>query len=119
MLQELVVKEELATYAIARRICPSCERKQLELALPDDPLHEFVVSVDTAHVRGNDSESARNFEVVIARCGRGGRGTQPAIILRQLILHNVKFGRERCRLFKQRDMPGTERLPFCPMARKS
>jgi hypothetical protein len=55
----------------------TCERKQLELALPDDPLHEFVVSVDTAHVRGNDPESARNFEVVIARCGRGGRGTQP------------------------------------------
>jgi hypothetical protein len=55
----------------------ACERKQLELTLPDDPLHEFVVSVDTAHVRGNDPEAARNFEVVIARCGRGGRGTQP------------------------------------------
>ena len=25
-LQELVVKQELATYALARRVCPSCER---------------------------------------------------------------------------------------------
>jgi len=47
------------------------------LTLPGDPLHEFVVSVDTAHVRGNDPKAARNFEVVIARCGRGGRGTEP------------------------------------------
>jgi hypothetical protein len=36
----------------------ACERKQLELTSPDDPLHEFVVSVDTAHVRGNDPEAA-------------------------------------------------------------
>jgi len=26
MLQELVVKQELATYALARRVCPECER---------------------------------------------------------------------------------------------
>src|SRR5208337_3878065 len=26
LLQELVVKQELATYALARRVCPDCER---------------------------------------------------------------------------------------------
>jgi hypothetical protein len=26
LLQELVVKQELATYALARRVCPECER---------------------------------------------------------------------------------------------
>jgi hypothetical protein len=40
-------------------------------------LREFVVSVDTAHVRSADSKTARDFEIVIARCGRGGRGTPP------------------------------------------
>jgi hypothetical protein len=50
-----------------------CERKQLELSMPDDPLCEFVISVDTAHVRCADPKAARNFEIVIARCGRGGR----------------------------------------------
>ena len=43
----------------------------------DDPLREFVVSVDTAHVRSADPKTARDFEIVIARCGRGGRGTPP------------------------------------------
>jgi hypothetical protein len=53
------------------------ERKQLELSMPGDPLREFVVSIDTAHVRGADPKAARKFEVVVARCGRGGRGSQP------------------------------------------
>jgi hypothetical protein len=55
----------------------TCERKQLELSMPDDPLREFVVSVDTAHVRCADPKAARNFEIVVARCGRGGRGSRP------------------------------------------
>jgi hypothetical protein len=55
----------------------ACERTQLELGMLDDPLREFVVSVDTAHVRSADPKTARNFEIVIARCGRGGRGTPP------------------------------------------
>jgi hypothetical protein len=41
------------------------------------PLREFVISVDTAHIRSADSKTARDFEIVIARCGRGGRGTPP------------------------------------------
>jgi hypothetical protein len=35
----------------------TCGREQLELRMSDDPLREFVVSVDTAHVRGNDAET--------------------------------------------------------------
>ena len=55
----------------------TCERKQLELSLPNDPLREFVVSIDTAHVRSSDPAAARNFEIVVAGCGRGGRGSPP------------------------------------------
>ena len=55
----------------------ACERKQLELGMPDDPLREFVVSIDTAHIRSADQKTARDFEIVIARCGRGGRGMPP------------------------------------------
>jgi hypothetical protein len=53
------------------------DRKQLEFSMPGDSLRELVVSIDTAHVRGADPKAARNFEVVVARCGRGGRGSQP------------------------------------------
>ena len=50
------------------------ERRQLEMQLPGDRRKEFVISIDTAHVRSADQHSARNFELVVARCGRGGRG---------------------------------------------
>jgi len=50
------------------------ERCQLEMQLPGDRRKEFVISIDTAHVRSADPNSARNFELVVARCGRGGRG---------------------------------------------
>jgi hypothetical protein len=55
----------------------SSERKQAELDLPNDPEREFVVSIDTAHVRGSRSENAWIFEIVVARCGRGRRGSPP------------------------------------------
>ncbi len=50
------------------------ERRQLEMQIPGDRRKEFVISIDTAHVRSADLNSARNFELVVARCGRGGRG---------------------------------------------
>jgi len=55
----------------------SAEHKQAELDLPNDPEREFVVSIDTAHVRGSRSEKARIFEIAVARCGRGRRGSPP------------------------------------------
>ena len=53
---------------------PTDERRQLEMQLPGDRRKEFVISIDTAHVRSADRNSARSFELVVARCGRGGRG---------------------------------------------
>jgi len=53
------------------------DRRQIELNLPNDPGREFVVSIDTAHVRASHAEAGRNFEIVVARCGRGGRGSRP------------------------------------------
>jgi len=50
------------------------DRRQLEMQLPGDRRKEFVVSIDTAHIRSAEPSSARNFELVVARCGRGGRG---------------------------------------------
>ncbi|MCC2613866.1 hypothetical protein ABK249_28505 [Neorhizobium sp. Rsf11] len=55
------------------------ERRQLEMHLPGDRRKEFVISIDTAHVRSADPNSARNFELVVARCGRGGRGNRRAL----------------------------------------
>jgi hypothetical protein len=55
----------------------TAERRQIELNLPNDPEREFVVSIDTAHVRASRAEAGRNFEIVVARCGRGGRGSRP------------------------------------------
>jgi hypothetical protein len=51
----------------------TAERLQLELDLPNDPEREFVVSIDTAHVRASRAEAGRNFEIIVARCGRGPR----------------------------------------------
>ena len=50
------------------------DRRHFELELLGDRPKEFVISVDTAHVRSADPSSARNFELVVARCSRGGRG---------------------------------------------
>jgi hypothetical protein len=53
------------------------EREQVELDLPDDPEREFVVSIDTAHVKGGSEAQGRTFEIAVARCGRGRRGSRP------------------------------------------
>ena len=55
----------------------SSEHKQTELDLPNDPEREFVLSIDTAHVRCSRSEKAQIFEIAVARCGRGRRGSPP------------------------------------------
>ncbi|CDX53612.1 hypothetical protein MPL1032_180067 [Mesorhizobium plurifarium] len=43
------------------------------MQLPGDRRKEFFVSIDTAHIRSAEPHSARNFDLVVARCGRGGR----------------------------------------------
>ena len=44
------------------------EREQIELDLPNDPEREFVVSVDTAHIRSASEADGRTFEIAVARC---------------------------------------------------
>jgi hypothetical protein len=53
------------------------ERDQIELDLPNDPEREFVVSIDTARIRGASEVDGRTFEIAVARCGRGQRGSRP------------------------------------------
>ncbi len=67
-LDEQIAKEERRARAQRH------DRSQLEMQLPGDRRKEFVISIDRAHVRSADPNSARNFELVVARCGRGGRG---------------------------------------------
>lgn len=57
-----------------RAMSQTDERCQLEMELPGDRRKEFGISIGTAHVRGAEPNSARNFELVVTRCGRGGRG---------------------------------------------
>jgi hypothetical protein len=39
----------------------ACERRQLELGMTDEPLREFVVSIDTAHIRSADQKMGARF----------------------------------------------------------
>ncbi len=55
----------------------TAERRRMELNLRNDPEREFVVSIDTAHVRASQAEAGRSFEIAVARCSRGGRGSRP------------------------------------------
>jgi hypothetical protein len=80
------------------------ERRQMELNLPNDPEREFVVSIDTAHIRASRAEAGRNFEIVVARCGRGGRGSRPAAISQPPTPRSTSFSPERCRPCRARAM---------------
>ena len=62
---------------------------------------EFVVSVDTAHVRCTDPKSARNFEIVVARCGRGGMRPGQSYFA-TTDTSQVKCGHGRCKPFSQK-----------------
>ncbi|MDE2361176.1 MAG: ISKra4 family transposase [Hyphomicrobiales bacterium] len=53
------------------------EREQIELDLSNDPEREFVVSIDTAHIKSASEADGRTFEIAVARCGRGLRGSRP------------------------------------------
>ena len=55
----------------------SDERKQIEFDLPNDPEREFVVSIDTAHIKSASEADGRTFEIAVAQCGRGRRGSGP------------------------------------------
>jgi hypothetical protein len=52
----------------------SSDHKQVELDLPNDLEREFIVSIDTAHLRCSRSEKARTCEIAVARCGPWSAG---------------------------------------------
>jgi hypothetical protein len=132
-LQEFVVKQELATYALARRVCPSCERlrpvkdytvrkiwtalacesKQLELGMPGDPLREFVVS--EARIKRPPAILKLSSGVAAA----ADEGCRLVIISQRATLRSLKCGRGRCKLSSSKDIPDTEGSLFSLMARKS
>ncbi|QLF71628.1 hypothetical protein FE840_018415 (plasmid) [Peteryoungia desertarenae] len=83
VLAEFLPIEPIETYATVRkRTIRIGERLDDRIvretgkarAQTDDRRKEFVISIDTAHVRSAEPNAARNFELVVARCGRGGRG---------------------------------------------
>lgn len=55
------------------------DRRKLEMQLPSDRRKGFAISFDTAHVRSAEPNSARNFELVVAQCDRGGAKAAVAI----------------------------------------
>jgi hypothetical protein len=85
------------------------ERRQMELDLPNDPEREFVVSIDTAHVRASRAEAGRNFEIVVARCGCGGRGSRPGRYFTTADTLSASSSPERCRPCRARGMRATAR----------
>ena len=80
------------------------ERRQIELNLPNDPEREFVVSMDTAHVRASRAEASRNFEIVVAPCGRGGRGSRPGRCFTTADTSKRELQSRRCRPCRARAM---------------
>jgi hypothetical protein len=68
------------------------ERRQLEMQLAGDRRKEFVISIDTAHVRSADKHLARNFEIVVARAGVVGGAIQAAGILPPATPANMRYG---------------------------
>ena len=73
------------------------ERRQMELDLPNDPEREFVVSIDTAHVRASRAEAGRNFEIVVARAAAADAARAQAAISRPPTQQSASFSPERCR----------------------
>ena len=80
------------------------ERRQMELNLSNDSQCEFVVSIDTAHLRANRAEAGRNFEIVVARCAAAGAVRAQAAISRRPTLRSATFNLGRCRPCRARAM---------------
>jgi hypothetical protein len=96
----------------ARRLRSEIDnRYQLEMQLPGDRRKEFVISVDTAHVRSADPNMARNFEIVVARCGPGGRGDLNG---RYFVTSNTDQSEIRDRACKPFERPATAALGTSP-----
>ena len=71
----------------------------MELNLPNDPEREFVVSIDTAHVRASPAEAGRNFErhcqsKFYTACSRTRAGWSSTVFARELPPRSAEFNAE-------------------------
>ena len=62
---------------------------------------------------------ARDFEIVIARCGRGGRGIPPGHYFATSNTSQLEMRARTLQALQSKDIPDTERSRFSPMVRKS
>jgi hypothetical protein len=80
---------------------PHVSARQLEMQLPGDRRKEFVISVDTA--RSADPTMARNFEIVVARCGQAGAAIWVAAISSPATPISPRSGIAACKPSERRD----------------
>ncbi|PWJ88146.1 hypothetical protein C8D77_11239 [Mesorhizobium loti] len=104
-LGEQVAEEERRARAQAD------DRRQLEMELPGDRRKEFIISIDTAHVRSADPNAARNFELVVARCGCGGRGEPGGRYFVTSSTDQPQSGIERSTRFSKKDIAALATSP--------
>lgn len=93
------------------------DRRQIELDLPNDPEREFVVSVDTAHIRGalRQKEEPRSQWLDLAA---DNAARDPVTISRQQIPRNMDCGSERFKRSSARVTRAAAKLRCCPTARR-
>jgi len=94
------------------------ERDQIELDLPNDPEREFVVSIDTAHVRGASEADGRTFEIAVARCGRGQRGSRPGHYFVTADTSKQGLRLRTLQALQREGYTGRGEITVCPMARR-
>jgi hypothetical protein len=85
------------------------ERRQMELNLPNDPEREFVVSIDTAHVRAGRTEAGRNLRSLSHDAAAAGAAHAQATISRPPTHRSASFNTGRCRPCRPRAMPAVAR----------
>jgi hypothetical protein len=85
------------------------ERRQIELNLPNDPEREFVVSIDTAHVRASRSEAGRNSRSLSRDAAAADAAHAQDAISRPPTHRSASSSPERCRPYRARAMQATAR----------
>ena len=87
----------------------TAERRQMELNLPNDPEREFVVSIDTAHVRASRAEAAGTSRSLLHDADAADAARAQASISRPPTHRSASFNPERSRPCRARAMRATAR----------
>jgi hypothetical protein len=85
------------------------ERRQMELDLPNDPEREFVVSIDTAHVRASRRKPAGTSRSLSHDAVAADAARAQAAISRPPTQRSASSSPERCRPCRARAMQATAR----------